>query len=59
MAGFQVITEVTNAWNTNGTLGSLSEDYGPAVTWGNMPWHNGSYGCDNLNRLTSASEVVS
>ena len=48
---------ITNTWSTNGTLGSLSEGYGPAVTWGNMSWHNGSFGYDTLNRLTSANDT--
>ena len=48
---------ITNAWNTNGTLGSLSEGYGPAVTWGNMTWYNGSFGYDHVNRLTSATDT--
>jgi RHS repeat-associated protein len=48
---------ITNAWNTNGTLGSLSEGYGPQVTWGNMTWYNGSFGYDHLNRLTSAGDT--
>lgn len=38
-------------------MGSLSEGYGPAVTWGNMTWYNGSFGYDHVNRLTSAGDA--
>ena len=47
---------VGNAWNSNGTLGNLSEGYGPAVTWGNMTWANANYQYDNANRLSGATD---
>ncbi len=47
---------VQNSWNTNGTLNSMGEGYGPGVTWGNMTWLDASYGYDNLNRLTGAQD---
>jgi len=47
---------VGNAWNSNGTLGYLSEGYGPGVSWGNMIWANANYQYDNANRLTGATD---
>jgi YD repeat-containing protein len=48
---------VGNTWNSNSTLGLLSEGYGPGVPYANMTWHNTNYGYDPLNRLTSASDT--
>jgi len=47
---------VGNAWNSNGTLGYLSEGYGPGVSWGNMTWANTNYQYDNANRLSGATD---
>ncbi len=48
---------ITNAWNTNGTLNSLWEGYGPGVPYANMTWYNDGFGYDHLNRLTSAGDA--
>ena len=48
---------VSNAWNTNGTLASTTEGYGPNVAWGTMKWFTQNFGYDNINRLTSAGDA--
>ena len=48
---------VGNTWNSNSTLGLLSEGYGPGVPYANMTWHNTNYGYDPLNRLTAATDT--
>ena len=44
-------------WNNNASLQSVAQYYGNTPTpWGSLPSFNQSYGYDNLNRLSSASD---